>query len=75
MTMTVTPTPRDRFGMTVIHYTDEVYVGAVVFNNSGVCIGAGRRRDGSHRFEWLDNPEDLPAGVYDAARAAYLETL
>jgi len=75
MALTVTPTPRDRFGMTAIRYVADVYTGAVVFNSGGVCLGASRRLGGSPRVAWLDNPEDLPAGVYDAARAAYLETL
>jgi hypothetical protein len=75
MTATVTPTPRDRFGMTAIRYAAGDFTGAVVFNRSGVCLGASRRLGGSPRVAWLDDPETLPPGVFDAARVAYLEAL
>ena len=76
MTLTVTPTPRDARGMTAIRYAVGRIHGSVVFNRAGKFVGASQEGAiGSTRVRWLDRPEDLPAGVYDAARAAYLETL
>ena len=39
------------------------------------AIGASRSVVGQPGVRWLDDHADLPAGVYDAARVAYLETL
>ena len=75
MTITVTPTPRDVRGFTEIKYTTPGYYGCVVFNRSGEFKGASLHRDnGPIRVLW-DDPEALPPGVFDAARAAYLEGL
>ena len=76
MSLTVTPAPRNRFGITVVKYATDTYYGGVAFNRAGKFVGASKENAiGSTNIRWLDNPEDLPAGVYDAARAAYLETL
>jgi len=76
MTLTVTPTPRDARGMTAIRYTVGRIHGSVVFNRPGKFVGASKEGAiGSTRVRWLEDPQDLPAGVYEAAWAAYLETL
>ncbi len=76
MTINVNLTPRDVRGFTAIRYADGRIHGAVVFNRYGEFMGASQNGAiGSTRVRWMDNPEALPPGVLDAARAAYLETL
>lgn len=75
MTITVTPTPRDVQGFTAIKYTTPEYHGIAVFNRNGQLVGSSRAVGGTWPGEWIDDPEALPPGVLDAARAAYLETL
>ena len=76
MTITVTPTPRDVRGFTAIRYADGRIHGAVVFNRSGEFMGASQNGAiSSTRVRWMDDPEALPPGLLDAARAADLEGL
>ena len=75
MTITVTAIPRDVRGFTAIKYTTPEYHGGVVFNRKGEFVGAVKAVIESVGCEWLKDPEALPPGVLDAARAAYLETL
>jgi hypothetical protein len=75
MTVTVTPTPRDARGFTAIKYTTPEYHGSAVFNRKGEFVGLSRTLFYDRWVTWLDDPEALPPGVLDAARAAYLETL
>ena len=75
MTINVTATPRDVRGFTAIKYTTPEYHGSVVFNRKGEFVGLSLALYWDHTVFWLDDPEALPPGLLDAARAAYLEGL
>ena len=75
MTITVNPTPRDVRGFAAIEYTTPGYHGSVVFNRKGEFVGLILAVHWDCLVAWVDDPEALPPGLLDAARAAYLETL